>query len=58
MRAELTTSVLRLVRETAETYELRDFDSTPLASALRSQDRADIPRVFAVFDQRLRDGAA
>lgn len=58
MRIELTASVLRLAGETAETYELRGFDSIHLASALWLRDRTDIPCAFAVFDRRLRDGAA
>lgn len=58
MRVELTASVLRLAGETAETYELRGFDSIHLASALSLRDRTDIPCVFAVFNQRLRVGAA
>lgn len=58
MRVELTASVLRLAGETAETYELRGFDSIHLASALSLRDRTDMPFTFAVFDQRLRDGAA
>jgi uncharacterized protein len=58
MRVELTASVLRLAGETAEIYELRGFDSIHLASALSLRDRADMPFTFAVFDQRLRDGAA
>lgn len=58
IRVELTASVLRLAGETAETYELRGFDSIHLASALSLRDRTDIPLALAVFDQRLRDGAA
>ena len=58
MRVELTPSVLRLAGETAETYELRGFDSIHLASALTLRDRTDISCAFAVFDRRLRDGAA
>jgi uncharacterized protein len=58
MRVELTASVLRLAGETAETYELRGFDSIHLASALWLRDRTEIPCSFAVFDQRSRDGAA
>ena len=58
MRVELTASVLRLAGEMAETYELRGFDSIHLASALSLRDRTDMPFTFAVFDQRLRDGAA
>jgi len=57
MRVELTASVLRLAGETAETYELRGFDSIHLASALWLRNRTEIPCAFAVFDQRLRDGA-
>jgi predicted nucleic acid-binding protein len=57
MRVELTPSVLRLAGETAETYELRGFDSIHLASALWLRDRTDIPCAFAVFDHRLHDGA-
>lgn len=58
IRVELTALVLRLAGETAETYELRGFDSIHLASALSLRDRTDIPLALAVFDQRLRDGAA
>ena len=58
VRVELTASVLRLAGETAETYELRGFDSFHLASALSLRDRTNLLFVFAVFDQRLRDGAA
>lgn len=57
MRVELTPSVLRLAGETAETYELRGFDSIHLASALWLRDRTDIACTFAAFDQRLHAGA-
>lgn len=57
MRVELTPSVLRLAGETAETYELRGFDSIHLASALWLRDRTDIACAFAAFDRRLHDGA-
>ena len=57
LRVELTPSVLRLAGETAETYELRGFDSIHLASALWLADRAQTACGFAVFDQRLHDGA-
>lgn len=58
VRIELSAPVLRLAGETAETYELRGFDSIHLASALWLRDRTDMPCAFAVFDQRLHDGAA
>lgn len=58
MRVELTATVLRLAGGIAETYALRGFDSIHLASALSLRDRSDMPFAFAVFDQRLRDGAA
>jgi predicted nucleic acid-binding protein len=58
MRVELTAQVLRLAGETAETYELRGFDSIHLASALWLGDRAGVACNFVVFDQRLHDGAA
>jgi predicted nucleic acid-binding protein len=58
MRIDLTASVLRLAGETAETYELRGFDAIHLASALWLRDRTGIPCTFAVYDQRLLDGAA
>jgi predicted nucleic acid-binding protein len=57
MRVELSPSVVRLAGETAETYELRGFDSIHLASALWLRDRTDIPCRFAAFDQRLYEGA-
>ena len=58
LRVELTASVLRLAGETVETYELRGFDGIHLASALWLRDRTDVACTFAVFDQRLQDGAA
>ena len=58
MRVELTALILRLAEETAETYELRGFDSFHLASALSLRDRTNLSFAFAVFDQRLRDAAA
>lgn len=58
MRVEMTASVLRLTGETAETYELRGFDSIHLASALSLRDPTGMPFACAVFDQRLPDGAA
>ncbi len=57
MRVELSPSVVRLAGETAETYELRGFDSIHLASALWLRDRTGIPYTFTAFDQRLHDGA-
>ena len=57
MRGELTPAVLRLAGQTAETYELRGFDSIHLASALWLRDRGGVACSFAVFDQRLHDGA-
>jgi predicted nucleic acid-binding protein len=58
VRVELTPSVLRLAGETAETYELRGFDGIHLASALWLKDLTGGACTFAVFDERLRDGAA
>ena len=55
-RVKLTESALRLAEETAETYELRGFDRFHLASALSLRDRTNLSFVFAVFDQRPRDG--
>ena len=58
LRVELSPVVLRLAGETAETYELRGFDGIHLASALWLKDRTELELKFAVFDQRLHDGAA
>ena len=58
VRVELTSSVLRLAGESAETYQLRGFDGIHLASALWLRDRTEVACTFVVFDRRLHEGAA
>lgn len=53
----LSTRVVRLAGEMAETHALRGFDAVQLASALELRRRSDIGISFSSYDGRLRMAA-